>query len=398
MEVHVTVIWQIIVLQKMFLLFWPVTIVLSVSVADVVSEPRVDPSGLTVRTIVPSPAPDCQSPSCLTWSQCLEDSSQYFTSPTTVTMLCGEYIIVEVFGVVSLSLYGSRPEVNGSARENQVVINCEYGEGGIGFINVTDLSLFGITMVYCGVQGTKSGFYDTELGYPHFALQMFEVASVNLSFLFIINSTQIGLLCINMLGTSVIQDSTITHSNYRLLEKYMQGEVECSVNDWKCQGINIWVFYFSPPVIKITSNISKFVVERTKISYGVNLIPTSYSFSISAGIAFNINPGLEYDVHITIDKCSITNNIAPYAAHLFVNILSHCSLLVKDSNFTYANRLTEGDSLELVPVVQPDRGTLILHIRDDYSDSGTAVDGKIGIQQVRIAENAGGALSISPFP
>ena len=57
-------------------------------------------------------------------------------------------------------------------------------------------------MVYCGVQGTKSGFYDTELGYPHFALQVVEVASV--SFLFIINSTQIGLLCINMLGTSVM--------------------------------------------------------------------------------------------------------------------------------------------------------------------------------------------------
>ena len=57
-------------------------------------------------------------------------------------MLCGEYILhelVEVFGVVSLSLYGSRPEVNGSAREKQVVINCENGEGGIGFTTVTDL-------------------------------------------------------------------------------------------------------------------------------------------------------------------------------------------------------------------------------------------------------------------
>ena len=384
----------------MLLYYWPVTIVLSVSVANVVSEPRVDPSGLTVRTIVSSPAPDCHSPSCLTWSQCLEDSSQCFTSHTNVTMLCGEYILhefVEVFGVVSLSLYGSRPEGNGSAIENQVVINCEYGEGGIGFINVTDLSLSGITMVYCGVQGTKSGFYDTELGYPHFALQMFEVASVNFSFLFIINSTQIGLLCINMLGTSVIQDSVITHSNYRLLEKYMQGEVECSVDDRECQGINVWVSYFSPPVIKITSNVSKFVVERTKISYGVNLIPTSISLSVSAGIAFHFNPGLEYDVHITIDKCNITNNIARYAAHLFVNILSRCSLLVKDSNFTYANRLTEGDPMELLPVVQP-AGTLILHIRDDYSDSGTAIDVDIGIKHVHIAENVGGGLSIALYP
>ena len=83
---------------------------------------------------------------------------------------------------------------------------------------------------------------------------------------------------------------------------------------------------------------------------------------------------------------------------MFVNILSHCSLLVKDSNFTYANRLTEGDPLELVPVVQPDTGTLILLIRDYHSGSGTAIDVDIGIKQVHIAENAGGGLLISLFP
>ena len=62
----------------------------------------------------------------------------------------------------------------------------------------------------------------------------------------------------------------------------MWGEV---VDDWKCQEVNVLVFYFNP-VIKITSNVSKFVVENT---YGVNLIPTSDSFSMSAGIAFHFN-------------------------------------------------------------------------------------------------------------
>ena len=150
---------QIIVQQKMLFLFWPVIIVLNVSVADVVSEPQVGTSNLTERTIVPSPMTECSSPaSCFTWSQCLADPSQCFISHTTVTMLRGEYILhefVDVSGVVSLSIYGSRSEVNGSARENQVVINCEYRKGGIGFLNVTDLSLSGITMVYCGAQGTK---------------------------------------------------------------------------------------------------------------------------------------------------------------------------------------------------------------------------------------------------
>ena len=295
--------WQIILMQKMLFLFWPVIIVLTVSVADVVSGSQVGTSGLTERTIVPSSTTECSSPaSCLTWSQCLADPSQCFTSHTTATILQGEYILhefVALSDVVSLSIYGSRSEVNVYASENQVVINCEYRDGGIGFMNVTDLSLSGITMVYCGMQGAKSARLRGKLGSAYYALQIFDMVNVNLSFLFIINSTQIGLLCINVQGTSAIQDSVITHSNYRLLEKYMQGEVDCSVDDWECHGVNVWVFYVNP-AIKIFSNVSKFVVERTKISYGVNLTPMDHPFPMNAGIAFYINPGLEYDVHITI--------------------------------------------------------------------------------------------------
>ena len=119
---------------------------------------------------------------------------------------------------------------------------------------------------------------------------------------------------------------------------------------------------------------------------------------MGAGIAFHVSPGLEYDVDITIDKCYVTNNISPCAAHLFVNILSHCSLLVKDSHFTHANRLTEGNPLELVPVVQPDMGTLMLQILDYYGSNATAINVEIGIKQVHIAENVGGGLHISFYP
>ena len=216
--------------SKMPLLYWPAVIVLSISVASVVSESQVGTSGLTARTIVPSPTPDCWSPSCLTWSQCLADPSQCFTSHTTVTMLPGEYILhehVAVSHVASLSIYGSRSEVNGSARENQVIINCEYREGGVGFMAVIDFSLSGITIVKCGVKEVNISFSEGMLS-PYFALHILEGFNVNLGFMFITNSTQIGLLCLNLLGTSGIHDSVITHSNYRLLEKYMWGEVECS--------------------------------------------------------------------------------------------------------------------------------------------------------------------------
>jgi len=87
-----------------------------------------------------------------------------------------------VFGVVSLSIYGSRPEVNGSALENQVIINCEYREGGIRFKNVTDFSLSGITTVYCGVKGVNNDFRSRLLQLLYFALHIHYGFNVNLSF------------------------------------------------------------------------------------------------------------------------------------------------------------------------------------------------------------------------
>ena len=149
----------------MFSLYWTVIIVLTISVASVVSESQVGASGLTARIIVPSPTPNCQSPSaCLTWSQCLANSSQCFTSHTIVTMLSGEYILHEpvyVFNAVSLFIYGSRSEVNRSAIGNQVVINCDYRGGGIGFTAVANLFLSRITMVKCGIQGVHRGTIGT---------------------------------------------------------------------------------------------------------------------------------------------------------------------------------------------------------------------------------------------
>ena len=374
------------------LLYWPVTIVLSISVASVVSESQVGTSGLTARTIVPPPTPDCWSPSCLTWSQCLADPSQCFTSHTTVTMLPGEYILhkyVAVYGVVSLSIYGSRSEVNGSARENQVVINCEYREGGVGFTNVTDFSLSGITMVKCGVQGVKRGFRKGEICLPYFALHVSEGVNVNLSFLLITNSTQIGLLCHNLWGISGIHDSVITHSNYRLLERHMQGEVECLKDDWECHGTNVWVVFLN------ASNMSNFVIERTNVTYGVNLKPNcSQSMSLGAGISVYLDPRLDHggcDILITIAKCHFMNNIDALAAHLYVVTFSSCSVLVKDSNFTHANRITEGDPMELEHVVHTDSGTLYFCANDV---DGIGIDAQIVMNKVHILENVGGGLRV----
>ena len=160
-------------------------------------------------------------------------------------------------------------------------------------------------------------------------------------------------------------------------------------------GSNVWVLYFSP-VIKVAFNICNFTVEKTKISYGTNLKPKVSRLSSGAGILVHLNPGLGYNVHIIISKSSIMNNIDQTAAHLFLAIYSSCSIVIKDSNFTHANRIVDGDPMELVPAVHPKVGTLALMVSDGYDTA--AVDVKIVLNKVRIAENIGGGLYVSIAP
>ena len=68
----------------------------------------------------------------------------------------------------------------------------------------------------------------------------------------------------------------------------------------------------------------------------------------------------------------------------------------KDSNFTHANRIVDGDPMELVPAVHPKVGTLALMVSDGYDTA--AVDVKIVLNKVRIAENIGGGLYVSIVP
>ena len=119
---------------------------------------------------------------------------------------------------------------------------------------------------------------------------------------------------------------------------------------------------------------------------------------MGAGVTFNLTSGLEYDVHITIDKRCVVNNVQPHATHLYLGIFSSCTILVKDSNFTYANRITDGDPMELVPAVQPDIGILAIYTSDQCSDEygdTAAIDVEIVMNAVHIAENVGGGLHVS---
>ena len=151
---------------------------------------------------------------------------------------------------------------------------------------------------------------------------------------------------------------------------------------------------FFNPLIKVASNISKFIVERTKIFYGVNLKPNDNRFSGGAGALVYLTPSLKYNVEITVAKCHFMNNINEVVAHLHLGLFSNCSVQVEDSNFTHANKITEDDPMKLVPVVQRYIGPLLLQVDDD-DDGRAAINVQIVMNKVHIAENVGGGLHAS---
>ena len=366
--------------------------------------------GDTRRITVSLPTSDCTQPSCFTWSECLMDPSQCFSSHSNVTMLPGEYPLHQyllVRDVESLSIYGS-VSVSGHARDNEVVINCNNTAGGIGVFNVTDFVLSGITLVYCGASGadiaSELGNEDTmtmlvfqvnQMLSQYFALHVFDGMDVNLKRVFITNSTQIGLLCINVLGTSRIEDSVFTYSNYRLLEDYMHGEVDFP-GEVEGIGKNVWVLL----VDDFYTNYTKvdFIIEGTEISYGVNLMPSDGALiphGVGSGVGIMLLPQLRYEAHhsrtITISNCSFRNNFGELSAHLSMGIQSNSSVLVKDCVFTYANSLRIND--DLVRAIYSVETITIIVLVPKLART-LVINVTVTMKNVSISDNFGGGLTI----
>ena len=393
--------------KMMPVLQWIVGITILISVTYLPGASSELSDGVTQHINVSLPTTDCTHPSCFTWSECLMDPSQCFSSHSNVTLLPGEYPLHQyllVRDVASLSIYGG-VSVSGHARDNQVVINCNDTAGGIGFFNVTDFVLSGITLVSCGVSGADivkdfslsaalSIMLGPQMMSNHYALHMFDGINVNLKRVFITNSSQTGLLCISVLGTSRIEDSVFTHSNYGLLEDYMRGEVRCSKGEQKCVGKNVWVVILDN--INFYTNYTKvdFIIEGTEISYGVNLTPANLLVTGSAGVGIFLGPQLRYELHrsitITISNCSFRYNIGKRLAHLCIGILGNSSVLVKDCSFTYANRMNS----DIVQAIYPNEQTVKFYVTVPVYEFTFIINVTVTMRNVSITENYGGGLII----
>ena len=301
-------------------------------------------TGHSTAIIVPSHVQICED--CIAWSECLMDYQKCFSSNMTATFLPGEnYILNKHFvirDVQSLSIRGSKMQ------QNQPNIDCNYTEGGFGFLNVTDLYIAGITISSCGANrlslleklGTLSlrSFLSVYRSSHTFAVQLVDTFNVHIDNVIVTNSSGYGLLCVNILGNSYIQNSVLTQTNIRRVREHIMGEIDCSENSAVCRGVNAMISFLDTENNCIDEKpIHRLVIEDTEISHGMCL---SGAFS-GAGLKVDFFQS-RYDVEFEIKNCVFHHNVAELGAHISLAALRHAtnsSVSITNCTFSSANQL-----------------------------------------------------------
>ena len=167
----------------------------------------------------------------------------------------------------------------------------------------------------------------------------------------------------------------------------MHGEVDFP-GEVESVGKNVWVVLEDDPIANYTK--VDFIIDRTEISYGVNLIPVPQLETKGAGDGIILLSHLRYDSTITISNCSFRNNFGSYSTHLSVGIYANSSVLVKDCSFTFANRINS----ELVQAIYPEQQTVSFRVIYDEFVPSFIIDVTVTLTNISITENYDGGLGI----
>ena len=165
--------------------------------------------------IVPSNSTSCPKDPCHTLTDVVLNSSQYFTSDTIIVFLPGNHqtnisrhFSVLIKDVRNISMIG----YDNTNSDSKSVIQCTRPLG-FAFINVTTLKIGKLSFIFCGAK------ISSEFTYKKFPIQgsrmtlyFLRTTNITLSGVVINNSTEAGLLGINMFGLSNISH-TIFNGN-----------------------------------------------------------------------------------------------------------------------------------------------------------------------------------------
>ena len=291
---------------------------------------------------------------------------------TTVVLAAGTHYVgggnyCELRGLSDVAIRGST--------EGESVIECTAEEGrGFLFSNISNLTLEGFTVRYCGqtVPNDLRGYFNVSTGYLGTGQKVVllldhcfnvDIRSVNVDLYY-----GMGLFSVNSMGSFSV--SRVAISNSRTAE-----HITCTshVNDLRCSGAGMGFLYSDnfiterqgSPVSLVISNSSTtnnsfflpfdislgiyVIVRSAAVTQPVPMTCTAMSFYMSQ---------TKYNVNITVDGSKIDRNTGdvPAVVALFYNTIRNTNLQIENTIFTNNTgiNLASGGSLILAFTINVD--------------------------------------------
>ena len=270
---------------------------------------------------------------CLPLQYYLKSTSLYFTDNTTLTFLNGAHELdtsLVIQNVTSLSLIG---------RQGATVV-CT-GAHEIHFINTHGILIERIVFINCG-SGKRSPWkpwarFNNMLHCDaSAALCIASSQNINISQVSVQNSTGYGLLAVNILGNSTIQDSDFRFNNYHTLKSGYRSP----------QGGNVFVLY--------TSSGCSDTVDTSDNQLYITSCSFSHGMDFSKPLLAQFGSGLtviavsqKYKTNVYIQNVSSEANTAHRGANMYFAIASD------NTKINLINSLSRLGNVDLPPVMSP---------------------------------------------
>ena len=299
----------------------------------------------------------CSHKPCKTLAYYSKHPSRYLQSDTTVIFLDGRHDI-DTGGLI--------PIRDVSSLEFRAVkfasISCKNSTG-FAFLNVSDLSISGITFHSCGARVgaiiAREILHDYTSASQLFcmserqqvAVLFANVFNLTLALFTVENSTGYGLLAFNILGISVIKNSNFSFNNYYTLSSQvcvLHPKLE-TIQD--CIGGNALFIFSEHNIIECNINQTHILlIENSTFSYGVDLTgiarkikhcPNDNVVFGGAGIGAKIAPA-SYKLEIILDGVySVGNNAdsGPNMNFQTFDFVQHFTLTIQNSICGLGNAL-----------------------------------------------------------
>ena len=292
-------------------------------------------------------------------------SAQYFTTNATFYFLEGTHIldgllvIAEVSNLTLIGLGYTSQGYHKTAMQSSVMITCRSLEGGIAFVNSATINLIGLTITQCSsypIYSSNLIIFDyfeylisigsalEETGIYKTSVSFFEVAGVLISNFSIQNTTNYGLLAINMFSSTITSSSFAVNNFDTSIECVQNSNITCGGGNALFGYTNSWFECFGQ------NHTFNLIIEYSNFTNGFKF--DDRTIFTGGGVSIFMEQTVDYEVSVFTDNFIAYDNGAIIGGNINFIVTDKTpffQLFMNSTKSSYGNRLLLTRGLENEP-------------------------------------------------